>query len=130
MCQNWNWSNCQVPFDEGALTGKYTLQTKFPEGDVRNYYFRGNNLRAVVQRVEEIKKFLEKTHPKMSMAEYALRFTLSHPAVHTVIPGIRNTTQADQNSKCSDGQLLSAQELKELQKFYWRKDFWHEEVKE
>lgn len=119
----------RVPFDEGALTGKYTLQTKFPEGDVRNYYFRGHNLRVVVQRVEEINEFLNKRHPEMTMAEYALRFTLSHPAVHTVIPGIRNIVQADQNTRCSDGQLLSVQERKELQNFYWPKDFWHEEVK-
>jgi len=118
----------RVPFDEGALTGKYTLDTQFPEGDVRKYYFRGNNLPAVVRRVDQIKAFLNKKHKQQSLPEYALRFVLSHPAVHTVIPGIRNVAQANQNTSCSDGRLLEAEELEELKKFYWRKDFWHQEV--
>ncbi|HEY6952977.1 MAG TPA: aldo/keto reductase, partial [Bacteroidota bacterium] len=47
----------RVPFDEGALTGKYTATTRFAEGDVRNRYFRGRNLRSVVNRVQEMERF-------------------------------------------------------------------------
>jgi aryl-alcohol dehydrogenase-like predicted oxidoreductase len=118
----------RVPFDEGALTGKYTEQTKFPDGDVRKHYFRGRNLSAVVRRVAEIQRFKDRLHPGMPLAEYALRFCLSHPAVHTVIPGIRNVQQADANTAASDGELLADHELAELTQFSWRKDFWHEEV--
>jgi aryl-alcohol dehydrogenase-like predicted oxidoreductase len=118
----------RVPFDEGALTGKYTTQTTFPKGDVRRHYFRGRNLPAVIARVEKIRQFKNKLHPKMSMAEYALRFCLSHSAVHTVIPGIRSVQQAEMNLVPSDGKWLNADELEELKQLAWRKDFWHEEV--
>ncbi len=118
----------RVPFDEGALTGKYTVKTIFPEGDVRRHYFRGRNLPAVVKRVEKIREFKDKRHPHMSMAEYALRFSLSHTAVNTVIPGIRDVQQAEMNVAASDGNGLSAEELEELKQFAWRKDFWREEV--
>jgi len=118
----------RVPFDEGALTGKFTTETTFPEGDVRQHYFRGNNLSAVIRRVEDIRAFKNKRHPDVSMAEYALRFCLSHPAVSTVIPGIRNIEQAQMNVAASDGTLLAPDELDELRRFAWRKDFWHEEV--
>lgn len=118
----------RVPFDEGALTGKYTTQTTFPEGDVRRRYFRGRNLPAVINRVEKIREFKNKRHPHMSMAEYALRFCLSHSAVNTVIPGIRNVQQAEMNLAASDGLGLDSYELQELKQFAWRKDFWHEEV--
>lgn len=118
----------RVPFDEGALTGKYTTQTTFPEGDVRRRYFRGRNLPAVINRVEKIREFKNKRHPHMSMAEYALRFCLSHSAVNTVIPGIRNVQQAEMNLAASDGLWLDSNELQELKQFAWRKDFWHEEV--
>ncbi len=118
----------RVPFDEGALTGKYAESTRFPEGDVRGHYFRGRNLPAVVRRVRDIESFKNRLHPEMSMAEYALRFCLSHPAVGTVIPGIRTAAQADANAAVSDGILLAPDELRSLEQFAWRKDFWAEEV--
>jgi aryl-alcohol dehydrogenase-like predicted oxidoreductase len=31
----------RVPFDEGALTGKFSNDTTFPEGDFRTNYFAG-----------------------------------------------------------------------------------------
>jgi aryl-alcohol dehydrogenase-like predicted oxidoreductase len=111
------------------LTGKFTLQTKFPEGDVRKHYFRGNNLPAVIKRVKEIEEFKNsKGHSDWSMPEYALRFCLSHTAVSTVIPGIRNVKQAELNCAVGDGIWLDKNELEELKKFYWRKDFWREEA--
>jgi aryl-alcohol dehydrogenase-like predicted oxidoreductase len=119
----------RVPFDEGSLTGKFTAQTTFPEGDVRKHYFRGNNLPAVIKKVKEIEDFKNKKgHTSWSMPDYALRFCLSHSAVSTVIPGIRNVKQAEMNTAVSDGIRLDANELEELKQFYWRKDFWHEEV--
>jgi aryl-alcohol dehydrogenase-like predicted oxidoreductase len=118
----------RVPFDEGALTGKFTPNTLFPEGDVRRHYFRGRNLPAVVERVNEIARFKDERHPMMSMPEYALRFCLSHSAVSTVIPGIRNVSQAESNVQAGDGGWLPKEELLELRRFAWRKDFWNEEV--
>jgi aryl-alcohol dehydrogenase-like predicted oxidoreductase len=118
----------RVPFDEGALTGKYTASTRFPAGDVRGHYFRGRNLPAVVERVEALRTFKNLRHPEMPLAEYALRFALSHPAVHTVIPGMRTPAQVDMNTLAADGRLLDPDELRELRRFAWRKDFWNEEA--
>lgn len=118
----------RVPFDEGVLTGKFTHDTKFPKGDIRRHYFRKNNLKAAVDKVKEIERVKEKFHPGMSMAEYALRFTLNHPAVSTVIPGIRNIRQAEMNAAASGGNMFDTEEKKELKKFYWRKDFWNNVV--
>lgn len=118
----------RVPFDEGALTGKYNYNTKFAEGDVRNHYFRGNNLKVTVDKVNEIKKYVDKNHEGMSLAEFALRFILSCNAVSTVIPGMRNPKQAEMNTSVSDGMIFSKTEMEELRKFYWRKNFWYDEV--
>ena len=118
----------RVPFDEGALTGKYTRKTKFAKGDIRRRYFRGGNLEAVVNRVEAIRSFKEERHPGMPMAEYALRFSLSHRAVGVVIPGMRNVEQVELNTAASDGRALDADEIRDLRQFAWRKDFWFEEV--
>ena len=129
VCQKLNKAVIvRVPFDEGALTGKYNSETKFPEGDVRKHYFRGNNLKRVIRKVDDIKKLKDKSHPNFTMVEYALKFCLSNSAVTTVIPGIRTINQAEQNAKVSNAEILSPSELSELNKFYWRKDFWKEEV--
>ena len=44
----------RVPFDEGALTGKITPDTKFPEGDFRHNYFKGNRKQEVWDAVQAI----------------------------------------------------------------------------
>jgi aryl-alcohol dehydrogenase-like predicted oxidoreductase len=129
VCQKMNVAVIvRVPFDEGALTGKYTTSTIFPDGDVRNHYFRGNNLKAVITRVNKIKEFQKYHLPEMSLPEIALRFCLSHPAVGTVIPGIRNINQAEQNTMVSDGKLFDKEILEQFAQFYWRKDFWFDEI--
>jgi aryl-alcohol dehydrogenase-like predicted oxidoreductase len=120
----------RVPFDEGSLTGKLTAGSTFPEGDVRRHYFRGRNLQAVVRRVEKIRAYRERVFPGMSMAEFALRFALSHEAVGTVIPGIRSVAQAEANVRPGDGAPLPPEVLRDLEQFAWRKDFWHVEVDE
>ncbi len=120
----------RVPFDEGALTGKYSESTTFDENDVRRRYFRGRNLTAVVRRVERIRAFVCQRHPGMSLAEYALRFCLSHPVVGTVIPGMRNERQVEQNCAAVEDPALDLPELEDLVQFAWRKDFWNEEVSE
>ena len=120
----------RVPFDEGALTGKFTEETVFPAGDVRTRYFRGKNLDAVVRRVREIDTFRKENLPQMSMPELALRFCLSNPAVSTVIPGIRSPEQAEINTAVSDGECLSDTILEDMRRFAWRKDFWFHEIDE
>ena len=118
----------RVPFDEGALTGKFTGKTSFPEGDVRRHYFRGNNLSAVIKKVEEIREHKNSDYPAMPMAGFALRFCLSNNAVGTVIPGIRNIRQAEENTSVSDGVLFDIGYMECLGRFAWLKEFWHKEV--
>ncbi|NLE51350.1 MAG: aldo/keto reductase, partial [Chloroflexi bacterium] len=74
----------RVPFDEGTLTGNLTKDTRWPEGDWRNTYFVPENLHASVDRANALRPLVPEG---MSMAEMAMRFILSNPAVATVIPG-------------------------------------------
>ena len=62
------------------------------------------------------------------MAELALRWVLSHETVDTVIPGIRNLRQAELNTAPSDGNYLSAQQLRELKQYAWRRNPWAEDL--
>lgn len=106
----------RVPFDEGSLTGAVTAGSRWPEGDFRNLYFHPENLAATVPRVERLRPVVPEG---MSMAQLALRFILHHPAVTTVIPGMRKLRNVEQNTGVSDGRPLPAQLLAELRRHRW-----------
>ena len=108
----------RVPFDEGSLGGKMTLETRFPKGDWRAGYFGRENLPRTIERVEKLKKILP---AGMSLPELALRFILSHPAVSTTIPGMRKAEHVRQNIGASDSGPLDNGLLAELKKHRWNR---------
>jgi aryl-alcohol dehydrogenase-like predicted oxidoreductase len=113
----------RVAFDEGVLTGKFTAETQFPSDDFRSSYFAGDRLGRAVRRTEAIRKDISSTG--LTMAQAALKFVLAHPAVSTVIPGIRNPAQAEANCAASDLPDLAPDLLEKLQRHNWRRGFWY-----
>lgn len=106
----------RVPFDEGSLGGKMTLETRFPTGDWRAGYFGPANLPKTIRRVEKLKEILPKG---MTLPEMALRFILSNPAVSTTIPGMRKPEHVRQNIAAGDAGALDKALLLELKKYRW-----------
>jgi aryl-alcohol dehydrogenase-like predicted oxidoreductase len=113
----------RVAFDEGSLTGKFTEQTTFEPGDFRRAYFEGDRLARTVRRIDKIRLDLEGSGYTLPQA--ALKFTLMHPAVSTVIPGIRNINQAEANCAVSDLSDMPAALLEKLHRHNWRRAFWY-----
>ena len=113
----------RVAFDEGVLTGKYTGKETFGIDDFRSNYFAGDRLQRGVRRTEAIKKEFKESG--YTMPELALKFALSHEAVSTVIPGIRNQSQAIMNSSVSDLPEFSDDLLIRLREHSWNRGFWY-----
>jgi aryl-alcohol dehydrogenase-like predicted oxidoreductase len=112
----------RVPLDEGALTGTLRRDTKFTEGDFRDWYFRDDRLNDVVPRVEALEK--DTANIGGSLAQRALRFVLAHPAVSTVIPGMRRVETAEANCAVSAFPALSDDELAILRRHAWMKNYY------
>ena len=112
----------RVPFDEGGLTGTIVPGVTFPPGDWRHNYFKGDRPAQVAARVEKLRPLL--LREASSLTEGALRFCLSHPALSTVIPGMRTPEHARANCAVSDGRLLSPELLEELQAHAWPRNFY------
>ncbi|MFD5138455.1 aldo/keto reductase [Streptomyces sp. NPDC058378] len=112
----------RVALDEGGLTGRITAGTTFPEGDWRNRYFRDDRPAQVEQRVAAIVADLGIAPDEI--AENALRFVLSSPAVSTVIPGMRSVRNVERNTALSDGRTLNADQLAILAGHRWQRDFY------
>ena len=107
----------RVPFDESGLTGAIKPDSTFPEGDFRNWFFRGNRKQNVFERVERLKALLGAE--AASLSELALRFTLQHDAVSSVIPGMRTTAHVSSNLACADGKKFSDELMTKLGAFAW-----------
>jgi aryl-alcohol dehydrogenase-like predicted oxidoreductase len=112
----------RVPLDEGGLTGKINPETIFPEGDFRNNYFRADRKQQVAERASSLAKLLGKE--SATLPELALRFCLHHPAVSTVIPGMRSIRNVEANCDISDGRKLSPELIAELRKHRWERNFY------
>jgi aryl-alcohol dehydrogenase-like predicted oxidoreductase len=106
----------RVPFDEGALTGTLTVDSKWPEGDWRNSYFVPENLVPAVARADALKPLVPEG---MTMPEMALRFILNHSTVSTIIPGMRKLRHVDANLAASDAGPLPAGLHAKLKSHRW-----------
>jgi aryl-alcohol dehydrogenase-like predicted oxidoreductase len=112
----------RVPFDEGALTGRIGPDTTFDEGDFRNNYFRNGRKEQVWERTEAIVDDLG--IGRDDLAEVALRFILSNPAVSTVIPGMRTVRNVERNTAVGDGRGLPEDQLSRLRAHRWVRNFY------
>jgi aryl-alcohol dehydrogenase-like predicted oxidoreductase len=112
----------RVALDEGGLTGKITPDTTFEESDFRSNYFRGDRKRQVYERVQKIASDLDISLDQM--AETALRYVLSHPAVSTVIPGMRSVRNVERNCRVGDGRGLPGEKIAQLKAHRWIRNFY------
>ncbi|MCX4647806.1 aldo/keto reductase [Streptomyces sp. NBC_01446] len=112
----------RVALDEGGLTGRITAGTTFPEGDFRARYFRDDRPAQVERKVAAIVADLGIAPDEI--AENALRFVLSSPAVSTVIPGMRTVRNVERNTALSDGRPLTAGQLAVLARHRWQRNFY------
>jgi len=113
----------RVAFDEGALTGKFTPDTRFAPDDFRAKYFEGDRLGRAIAHADEIKKDLAGSGYALPQA--ALKWVLAHPAVSVVIPGIRTVAQAEANCGVSDLPAMPAALVEKLRRHNWRRGVWY-----
>jgi aryl-alcohol dehydrogenase-like predicted oxidoreductase len=58
------------------------------------------------------------------IAEIALRYILSHPAVSTVIPGMRSVRNVERNMAAGDGEGLPEDQVRLLKNHRWDRNFY------
>ncbi|PYE54643.1 aldo/keto reductase [Deinococcus yavapaiensis] len=96
------------PLRMGLLTGKFTSDSTFPEGDVRHGWPREAWYREQLEKTERLRPL---TSAERSMGQLALRFVLNHPAVSAAIPGGKTAEQVEQNVAASARPLVTDEDL-------------------
>jgi aryl-alcohol dehydrogenase-like predicted oxidoreductase len=105
----------RVPLERGVLSGRFTNSNDFARDDFRARMFSEKTLPQLNSALEKL-RFVVKGDV-LNLAQAALRFVLSHPAVSSVIPGIRTPVQVDANAAAS-GKCLPAEDLARLRELY------------
>ncbi|MCP5112148.1 MAG: aldo/keto reductase [bacterium] len=112
----------RVPLDEGGLTGAITADTRFPRGDWRNGYFKGDRKQQVAERVAALRADLDGVEG--TLPEQALRFCISHPAVSAVIPGMRRIRTVESSCSVSRMGPLDEATPSRLSHHQWPRNFY------
>lgn len=100
----------RVPLASGLLTGKMTAESRFADDDHRQFnrhgehFDRGETFAGVdyeigLAAVDELRPLVPNG---ATMAQFALRWILMHPAVTCTIPGAKNPRQVDDNTAAAD----------------------------
>jgi len=113
----------RVVFDEGVLTGKYTKASRFPADDFRSRYFAGDRLERAVARTDRVRAEIEGSG--LTLPQAAIQFALAHPAVSTVITGIRSAAQVEANCAAADLPAAPEELLLRLRDHAWVRGFWY-----
>jgi aryl-alcohol dehydrogenase-like predicted oxidoreductase len=123
LCESLNIGVlARVPLDEGGLTGTISEDTQFEPGEFRASYFRGDRKHQVVEHVAALARDLAGVPG--TLPEIALRFCLSHPAVSTVIPGMRRVSTVESSARASDAGKLDQTILQTLRSHAWNRNFY------
>ena len=98
----------------GILTGKYTPETRFEEGDFRRRWHENSDEYEIylddLQKVEQLRPLAQ----ERSLAQLALQFVIANPAVSTVIPGVKNVGQMKSNLGAGLLPPLTEEELQQI----------------
>ncbi|MFN3421329.1 MAG: aldo/keto reductase [Armatimonadota bacterium] len=97
------------PLAMGILSGKFTPDTVFTD-DVRRSWNEGERRERFLRRLQVVEKLRFLERDGRTMAQAALQFVLSHPAVSCAIPGAKSPQQAEANAGAGDG-ILTPEEL-------------------
>ncbi|HSN11710.1 MAG TPA: aldo/keto reductase, partial [Propionibacteriaceae bacterium] len=114
----------RVALDEGGLTGRITADTQFEPGDFRGRYFGGGRAAELERHVNALTTELGIETDELP--DLALRFVLAHPAVSTVIAGIRTVRNVERNAATSERGPLSKDQMDILRRARWERDWYVE----
>ncbi len=86
----------RIPLLFGLLSGKFSKNTLFSSTDHRQLNLSPEKLQNYLETLSKYDSFFE-NHKHYSKAQLSLKFCISHPACHVVIPGIKTEKQAFEN---------------------------------
>lgn len=101
----------RIPLIFGLLAGKFNRESRFGENDHRRFNLSPDKLTTYLDDLSKYKATFDK-YSDYSLAQLSLRFCISHPACHVVIPGGKTEEQVKENAVASDLDFIQYEEFK------------------
>ena len=114
LCEELNLASInRSVLARGALSGKYTKDTVFPENDVRrDPWSRDHFFAPTLSQLEGIRDIL--TSNGRSLVQGALAWTWARSEKTIPIPGFKTVAQVQENARAMELGPLTAQQMKEI----------------
>ena len=101
----------RVPDASGILTGKVKADTKISEKDHRSVR-TGDWIKQSLKKIEQLMPIAKRNG--LNITELAVKFTLSHKSVSSVLPTVVDEEEMEMFSQMSDDRHLSVSDTKEI----------------
>jgi len=99
------------PLAMGILTGKFSKDTTFEEGDFRQRWIENEDeYQTFLNDLAKAEKLKALANGR-SMAQLAIQFTMQHPAVTVAIPGAKRVSQLRENLEAALMPALTDEEM-------------------
>jgi aryl-alcohol dehydrogenase-like predicted oxidoreductase len=114
LCEELNIASVnRSPLARGALSGKYSRDTKFPQNDVRNdEWSRDRFLVPTLDQLEKIREIL--TSNGRTLVQGALAWIWARSEKTIPIPGFKTVTQVEENARAMEFGPLTPEQMKEI----------------
>lgn len=102
------------PLAMGILTGKFTADTIFGEGDFRQSWIENEDEHQIfLNDLAKVEKLRALTDGR-TLVQLAIQFVLAHPAVTLAIPGAKRISQLEENIQAALLPPLTPEELQAI----------------
>jgi aryl-alcohol dehydrogenase-like predicted oxidoreductase len=120
VCEEFGLASInRSPLVRGAITGKYTADSKFQPNDLRHRdYFRQQWLGPTLEKLDALREIL--TSDGRTLAQGALAWIWARSARTIPIPGIRNVAQATENANAMHFGALSDDQMRQIEQLLGR----------
>ncbi len=89
------------PIAQGVLAGKFTPESRFDDA-VRSGWNEGAGRERFLKQLAQVEPWKQLARPDRTLAQIALAWALSNPAVTCAIPGAKNVAQIRSNAVAAD----------------------------
>jgi aryl-alcohol dehydrogenase-like predicted oxidoreductase len=110
------------PLSSGRLTGKYNLDSTFPEDDWRRSWgdFRAEKAARHLKRIERVRKLFADSGDPRTPAQIALAWLWTHSERTIPIPGFKTVAQVKENIQAMEFGLLSKEQMAKIDEIFER----------